>query len=1406
MKRIAIAFSFFLSFYFSYSQTIGPGIVWSTYYSGESPGLSQGQGVGVDSKGNVYMLVTTSDEGMGYRGADMSKNFGERAVLVKFSAAGRRIWATYFDNYTPDYRGMSMTVDALDNVYIAGIATVNITTSAIVTKVNSSGVTQWTKSFTGSSGIYPSDITTDPSGNVFLAGKTNSRTGVATNGHDNLLGATGAYSTKADGFLIKVSPAGQVLWGTYCGGDETDEVLGVVTDNDGNAYVVGTTESTTGIAFNGFDETYGTPWSDGFIIKYNASGAGQWGTYFGGNNEDQGRALAFDKVNNMLYAGGRTLASTGLAYNGHDNTVNYYDAWLAKFTLDGDRIWSTYYGGPETIVNSNIIYDACEKLVVDASGNVYMAGITLSQTDIASNGFDNTYNGKFDTFIAKFTEAGARLWGTYFGGAGDDNVNGLAIAGDNLFMTGRAMSAGLSYRGFDQTFAPGKSDAYLLKVTDSPLEKRLFISGVAYDDRNNNCRWDASEPPVAGMVIRTEPVAYFGVTDSSGVYTIAVDPGVYDVQEVVSADQLQVIKPACPAGLSHQVNVAHAGDSIANINFGNQVNPCFRVEVNVSSTQRRRCASSATVVTYRNAAFKDASDVRVFVSLPEYVRLKGADTPFVTEGNNVYSFLIGELKAGAGGRIVIEDSVICGNSGIRNLNQCTKVWATPVSYCSEPKPTWDKSDVAITSQCLGGGKVKLVIRNQGAGNMADSAGFWLFLDARLALQGKYKLAMSDSLVLRLYPQGKSIYFQVDQTADHPWERGTSLVMEGCATGSQVISTGFGNVFPTYSNDPAMDIECLSIVDSFDPNDKTVVPVGLEADHYVPTGTRLQYTVRFQNTGTAPAIDVVIIDSLDANLDIGTLRLEGSSHPAQFSVRGKQTPVLTWSFKNIFLPDSTSDEPGSHGFVKFSLLPAVDIPDQTVISNAADIGFDYNEFLRTNVVKSTIHDMPWPVETENSLKKSEVVILKPDITILAVEGDQKKELRITGKNFSTLMSENVVTFNGVPLPVASATTSELVVTRNEAFGAGIVRVTNLAGWDEAQLTVSLPDNPPSKPLNVVLVRNGNGVAITWENNPEADISHYEVLRNNNNVPTGAVVVAEPVLATYSESISNDIARYYWIVAVDRAGNRSVLSDVVTDVVYEKKQQQIVFEDIPSKSTTDGDFELTASATSGLPVSFTSSNTSVATISDGNKVTIVGVGTTFITATQSGNDHYYAAGAVSQRLDVKGSQTITFAELPAFGTVGATVTLNATASSGLPVSFTSSDVSVLKVSGSVATFMGPGVVTVTARQPGNAVYGPALPVAHTITVGLITALETPPGDAGVSIYPNPATEWINVRLTEIDSGRPFEVRIVNAIGAPVYVSSVSGIDRVGIAVGDLPEGIYYLEVVQGELRSGGKFIKR
>jgi hypothetical protein len=80
-------------------------------------------------------------------------------------------------------------------------------------------------------------------------------------------------------------------------------------------------------------------------------------------------------------------------------------------------------------------------------------------------------------------------------------------------------------------------------------------------------------------------------------------------------------------------------------------------------------------------------------------------------------------------------------------------------------------------------------------------------------------------------------------------------------------------------------------------------------------------------------------------------------PTNSPCRAKGRPVLTWTFDNINLPDSTRDQAGSNGFVKFTVLPVKDLPAGTRIENFADIYFDYNPPVRTNTVFNTLGVLP-----------------------------------------------------------------------------------------------------------------------------------------------------------------------------------------------------------------------------------------------------------------------------------------------------------------------------------------------------------------------------------------------------------------------------------------------------------------
>lgn len=149
-----------------------------------------------------------------------------------------------------------------------------------------------------------------------------------------------------------------------------------------------------------------------------------------------------------------------------------------------------------------------------------------------------------------------------------------------------------------------------------------------------------------------------------------------------------------------------------------------------------------------------------------------------------------------------------------------------------------------------------------------------------------------------------------------------------------------NTWETIENDSFPDV----VVCSFDPNDKKVVPQGAHNELQTLMNTPLEYSVRFQNTGNYPASTVVIRDTLSAVLNPSTFRFISSSHPVIVTLDGN---YVEFRFNNINLPDSGSNEPGSHGFVRFSVSPYASLPVGTQVYNTAFIYFDSNPAVVTN---------------------------------------------------------------------------------------------------------------------------------------------------------------------------------------------------------------------------------------------------------------------------------------------------------------------------------------------------------------------------------------------------------------------------------------------------------------------------
>lgn len=179
----------------------------------------------------------------------------------------------------------------------------------------------------------------------------------------------------------------------------------------------------------------------------------------------------------------------------------------------------------------------------------------------------------------------------------------------------------------------------------------------------------------------------------------------------------------------------------------------------------------------------------------------------------------------------------------------------------------------------------------------------------------------------------------------------------------------------------------------------------------------------------------------------------------------------------------------------------------------------------------------------------------------------------------------------------------------------------------------------------------------------------------------------------------------------------------DVAVGRQSQEIMFPHIEPRTFNFRSFSLTASATSGLPVSFSSSVPAVASVSASGTVTVNKVGVTTITASQAGDAEWNAATSLQRFLVVdKGDQQISFFPPAPVPSTTASVVLSASALGGAVV-FKSSNSQVVEINGSVAVIRGVGAARIVATQAGSGDYMPAVAVVPIFVVPVIDSVATP-----------------------------------------------------------------------------------
>lgn len=308
------------------------------------------------------------------------------------------------------------------------------------------------------SGITITASVLDKDGNLYLAGGIDQTCDLFPD-NDPLYG----YHELYDAYLAKFNPSGELEWFKYYGGSASDMVKSIkIFDN--HIYFGGSVSSADS-NLNFTNDYSGN--GDGFVSKLTLDGEVLWSTYIGGEASDSVDVVDISDDGN-IYVAGYSSSLYGLGTEGAfqpENIVpgNSRSGFIAKIDSDGNKVWGTYYG--------EHVSGFLRAIAVGSSG-VYIMGIDLSHQAGSYYGTPGSHKGStgtdVDNFIAKFSFDGDRLWGSYFGGSGNENGIGpltITTFNDGVYFCGITSSAtGIATLGAQQEFIGGGGSMFLTNM------------------------------------------------------------------------------------------------------------------------------------------------------------------------------------------------------------------------------------------------------------------------------------------------------------------------------------------------------------------------------------------------------------------------------------------------------------------------------------------------------------------------------------------------------------------------------------------------------------------------------------------------------------------------------------------------------------------------------------------------------------------------------------------------------------------------------------------------------------------------------------------------------------------------------------------------------------------------------
>jgi uncharacterized repeat protein (TIGR01451 family) len=479
------------------------------------------------------------------------------------------------------------------------------------------------------------------------------------------------------------------------------------------------------------------------------------------------------------------------------------------------------------------------------------------------------------------------------------------------------------------------SNAFMMVTDTNGFAYRNLIRGdLSSSCTNAFANWAVSATRADGTVFHTR-------TDTTSRFEIAMDTGNYTIRAHPPTDDWSSNVRTLSQPNRNRI------DTIPLII--NCLTNCPNLNVDVTTPILRRCFPNEQTIRYCNNGTATAVNAYVEVKLDSLLEYLSSSLPLASRIGQTLRFNLGTIEVNRCHDFTVQSRVRCGDSTQLGQSLCTNVHIYPDTICAN-LPNWTGAHLNVSGTCERD-SVRFTIANLGRGN-SSSVRRTVVDNAHLMSSTLTNLAANGQQTLRFPANGHTWRVSVEQEPNHPYANTPTAVVEGCRTNANTpISTLFLNQLPLDTRNPVQKTVCTTLIGSYDPNDKTSLPVGYGVNRLIEANQDIEYMVRFQNTGTDTAFTVVVKDTLSNLLDALSIQPLASSHRYEWTVL--KNNILQFTFPNIQLVDSFHNEPKSHGFIKFHIKQKPNVALGSTISNQAAIYFDFNAPVITNRTQLTI---------------------------------------------------------------------------------------------------------------------------------------------------------------------------------------------------------------------------------------------------------------------------------------------------------------------------------------------------------------------------------------------------------------------------------------------------------------------